>query len=106
MFDTVAFDGLRGWLSLYICVFHSLLQWDGPSVDLQGSAQMPAFFLLSGFVMALSEGSKQRKRPTCCGRQDFMQITGIEDPRGPDPFPVWVFYRKYGLTTCACPLLL
>ena len=50
--DLTAHTGLRGLLAVYVVVFHLCmfgpLQW-----DLQGSAIMPFFFLLSGFSLAV-----------------------------------------------------
>ena len=58
--DTEALDGLRGVVSVHIVLFHALLysklQW-----HIIGSAHMPLFFILSGFVLALGDGAKVRQ---------------------------------------------
>ena len=51
-FDTSALLGLRGFLALYILLFHSLLYSD-LRVNILGQAIIPWFYLLSGFSLAL-----------------------------------------------------
>ena len=51
-FDSSALLGLRGFLALYILLFHSLLYSD-LRVNILGQAIVPWFYLLSGFSLAL-----------------------------------------------------
>lgn len=50
-------SGLRGFMALWIVVFHALFYAHDP-VDIQGSSLMPMFFLLSGFSLTVSYYSK------------------------------------------------
>merc|ERR1711892_389296 len=51
--DSKALDGLKGFASVYVMIFHLLQK---RSIDLCGSVMMPVFFLLSGFCLVLSNG--------------------------------------------------
>lgn len=56
-----AHTGMRGLLALWIVIFHSLFYSVG--WNLQGSALMPLFFLLSGYSLAIGYGkTKYRSR--------------------------------------------
>eukprot|EP00941_MAST-03F_sp_MAST-3F-sp1_P005264 g5264.t1 len=57
--DMTALNGLRGFLSLYIVLFHCLIYSIG--WDIQGSGQMSFFFLLSGFSLAVVYGKDEQK---------------------------------------------
>jgi peptidoglycan/LPS O-acetylase OafA/YrhL len=63
--DMDGHTGLRGVVSVYVvlfhCVLYSTLGWNW-----QGSAQMPIFFLLAGYSIAVVYGSKPLAGP--CGR--------------------------------------
>ena len=68
--DLSAHLGLRGVLTLWIVVFHSLLYSSVGFVNLQGSSLMTAFFLLSGFSLVSFYGRYEpspRKRGGCTG---------------------------------------
>lgn len=69
--DLSAHLGLRGVLTLWIVVFHSLLYSSAGFVNLQGSSLMTAFFLLSGFSLVSLYGryepSSQRAGGCCSG---------------------------------------
>ena len=64
--DVRALSGLRGLLALHVAVFHfmyySTLRW-----DLQGSPQMPWFFMLSGFTLTLVYGPQRVVSECPCG---------------------------------------
>jgi len=64
--NTTALNGLRGFLSVRIMLFHSLLysklQW-----NILGSVDMTFFFLISGFVLGLNEGKQRYSLTPCCG---------------------------------------
>jgi len=63
--NTQALNGLRGFLSIYIMLFHTLLfsKWQ---FNILGSVPMTFFFLLSGFVLGLNEGKRQYLPTICC----------------------------------------
>ena len=63
--DMSAHVGLRGLLTLWIVAFHSLLYSDLGFVDLQGSAWMTMFFLLSGFSLGIVYLDKFSSDPVC-----------------------------------------
>ena len=48
-------DGLRGLVSVYITLFHAF-HYSTWNISLAGSTQMPLFFMLSGFVLAITDG--------------------------------------------------
>lgn len=88
LMDTEALDGLRGVMAVHIMLFHSFLysklQW-----HLIGSAHMPLFFILSGFVLALSDGAKAFGRMPFCG--ELYTAPVYEQPPRMDG---WAFYRR------------
>ena len=63
--NTTALNGLRGFLSIYIMVFHSIIfsKWE---VNILGSTLMTFFFLISGFVLGMNEGKRQYAPTKCC----------------------------------------
>eukprot|EP01048_Picozoa_sp_COSAG05_P006961 COSAG05_NODE_474_length_9484_cov_8.277784_1_plen_612_part_00 len=66
--DTSALTGLRGLAALQVAAGHiaPLTNLWGGGVDLIGSAAMPFFFLLSGFIMTLGYGQTTYSVPGCC----------------------------------------
>ena len=63
--DTNALNGLRGVLALHIMLHHSF-QFSKLQLSLLGGIQMPLFFLISGFILALNDGSKKIYSNTKC----------------------------------------
>ena len=66
--NTQALNGLRGLVALHIMIFHSLLysKWE---LNTLGSVQMPLFFLISGFILALNDGKHKyhtKRWCACC----------------------------------------
>ena len=63
MLDKGALNGLRGFLSLHIMLFHALPRPfpNSPPLNLYAAIDMPFFFLLSGFSLAISNGKKSEK---------------------------------------------
>lgn len=72
--NTQALNGLRGIVSVHIMIFHSLIfsKW---RIFTMGSSQMPLFFLISGFILALNEGKTQyaSKHCNCCTSNQTLQ---------------------------------
>jgi peptidoglycan/LPS O-acetylase OafA/YrhL len=66
--DLRAHNGLRGFLALWVALFHAALYSSaaGKGLTFQASAVMPAFFLLSGFTVAVVYGRTQWALPRCC----------------------------------------
>ena len=67
--DNGALSGLRGLLAFHIMVFHVLDEFfKGSSfyVHIHGSMDMPLFFLLSGFCLALAYGNTHWTSVTRC----------------------------------------
>ena len=69
------FDGLRGYLAWWVVAFH-MYQDAGlhklnskllSSTIGQGWGAVPIFFILSGFVIALTEGSRREPYPVFLG---------------------------------------
>ena len=63
MLDKGALNGLRGFLSLHIMLFHALPRPfpSSPPLNLYAAIDMPFFFLLSGFSLAISNGNQCKK---------------------------------------------
>ena len=63
--STTTLNGLRGFLSIYIMVFHTLIfcKWQ---VGILGSVLMTFFFLISGFLLGIKEGKRQYAPTKCC----------------------------------------
>ena len=63
MLDKGALNGLRGFLSLHIMLFHALPRPvpSYPPLNLYATLDMPFFFLLSGFSLAISNGNQCEK---------------------------------------------
>jgi peptidoglycan/LPS O-acetylase OafA/YrhL len=73
--DMTAHIGMRGFLTVWIVVFHSILYSDLSYINLQGSAWMTMFFLLSGFslgVIYLDKCGSEHSR-SCCSWAIFYQ---------------------------------
>ena len=70
--DEGALSGLRGLLAFHVMVFHVVqLFFEGSKfyVFIYGNMNMPLFFLLSGFCLALSYGRTHWTSVTkCCSR--------------------------------------
>jgi peptidoglycan/LPS O-acetylase OafA/YrhL len=69
--DLRAHSGLRGFLALWVALFHAALYSSAAGkgkggITLQASAVMPAFFALSGFTIAVVYGRTQWAQPRCC----------------------------------------
>ena len=60
-----ALNGLRGLASLHVLVFHVLFFSKG-RINIIGSFEMPLFFLLSGYSLALNYGRKAYTTHTRC----------------------------------------
>ena len=79
--------GLRGLLSLYITVYHIILFTTG--WDIQGSAVMTFWFLLSGFSLSITYGREELAiLPFCqesCPPASMAAYTKID---------AWTFYRN------------
>ena len=68
--DGAALTGLRGLASLHVAVFHILLA-SPCGLYIFATLQMPLFFLLSGFSLALAYGRTEWSGNTsCCNKQD------------------------------------
>ena len=80
-----ALDGLRGILSLHIMVFHAQprLFVSSQPLNIYAAVDMPIFFLLSGFSLAVSYGMKSLVLDES-GRS-------IESKEG---FDYWQFYKN------------
>ena len=63
--NTTAINGLRGFLAIYIVVFHSLV-FSKVEVNILGSTVMTFFFLISGFVLGMNDGKRQYAPTKCC----------------------------------------
>jgi peptidoglycan/LPS O-acetylase OafA/YrhL len=66
--DLRSHNGLRGFLALWVAFFHAALYYSlaGKGLTFQASAIMPAFFILSGFTVAVVYGRNQWALPRCC----------------------------------------
>ncbi|CAE7458952.1 mok14 [Symbiodinium sp. CCMP2456] len=106
--DTSAHDGIRGMCCIWVILFHLMagrIQFFHNyqiSIDLQGCAIMPIFFLLSGFVLVMVYGQKR------------YLLSGHHNEPGAVDFPYKEFFSKrvarllpaYYLTTfLAVPLI-
>ena len=52
--NTLSFNGLRGVISVYLMIFHTLL-WTQYRIDILGSVQMSWFFFISGLILTINE---------------------------------------------------
>ena len=61
--NTLAFNGLRGIVSVHIMIFHCFFwcQENMYRFDLLGSVEMSFFFFMSGFILSINETIKQDK---------------------------------------------
>ena len=59
--NTSSFNGLRGLISVYLMVFHTLL-WTKYRIDILGSVQMSWFFFISGIILTINESPKLEKQ--------------------------------------------
>ena len=84
--NTTALNGLRGFLAIYIMVFHSLVycKWE---VNILGSTVMTFFFLISGFVLGMNEGKRQYAPTKCCSEL-------CTNPQDEDQFNAKHFWRR------------
>ena len=63
--DTSALIGLRGVLALHILIYHCFLKAEA-SFNLVATIELPLFFIISGFTLALSEGHTLWGAMPCC----------------------------------------
>eukprot|EP01083_Nonionella_stella_P250748 865930_1 len=63
--NTKALNGLRGIIAFHIMVHHSF-EFSKFKQNLLGSVQMPLFFLISGFILALNDGKILYSLTKCC----------------------------------------
>ena len=91
--DTSALTGLRGLAALQVATGHAVSGtnlWGG-GVDLIGSAAMPFFFLLSGFVITLGYGQTSYSTKTCCCS---MRGREVETDRSQPPMKKAKFWQN------------
>ena len=91
---STALNGLRGLAAFHIMIFHYISESEelaaaAVEVNLNGSLQMPLFFLLSGFSLALAYGKTEWnvKCCCCCGQNQ-------EEEKELPSFKSWDFYRN------------
>ena len=99
--DKGALNGLRGLFSLHVLAHHGCQIFAGSSqistitVDLLAMVDMPLFFLLSGFSLALGYG---KTKWTGCTRGWFGKSADGVDIENPEQqkkyFNSWEFYKK------------
>ena len=94
-------NGLRGLFSFHVMAFHACLYINGdvtPKLNLNANADMPLFFLLSGFSLTLAYGKTLWNGSTrCCfgcktGSSDGVDVESPE--QRPKIFDSWEFYKK------------
>jgi peptidoglycan/LPS O-acetylase OafA/YrhL len=99
--DKGALNGLRGLFAFHVMAFHACLYVPGdvePVVNLYAHVDMPLFFLLSGFSLALAYGKTAWNGSTrfCFGcKTKTLDGIDIESPDdAPKIFDSWEFYKK------------
>eukprot|EP01031_Cornospumella_fuschlensis_P025285 gene25285-30534_t len=73
------FDGLRGFLAIYILLYHCLVLSDA-TIDIQGWSVMPLFYCLSGFMIHYVERMKQPKEQI---REAELRLLEQQDSKDP-----------------------
>ena len=99
--DKGALNGLRGLFAFHVMAFHACIFMTGgvePVVNLYAQVDMPLFFLLSGFCLALAYGKTPWNGSTrCCFGCKTTTSDGV-DLENPDQeikiFNSWEFYKK------------
>ena len=99
--DKGALNGLRGLFAFHVMAFHACLFVPGdvePIVNLYAHVDMPLFFLLSGFSLALAYGKTAWNGSSrwCFGcKTQTLDGIDIENPDdAPKIFDSWEFYKK------------
>ena len=99
--DKGALNGLRGLFAFHVMAFHACLYLGrgvNPEVNLYAHVDMPLFFLLSGFSLALAYGKTLWNGSTrCCFGCKTTSSDGVdvENPeQEPKIFNSWEFYKK------------
>ena len=91
--DMESHGGLRGFLAVYIVVFHLLLlNRQHPFINIMGSSLMPFFFVLSGFSLVVGYGRKKYLlQNDICG----VRLSG-SNPESDNcvKFDSWKFYQN------------
>ena len=99
--DKGALNGLRGFFAFHVMAYHALMEGNlhgdhNPIIDLYANVDMPLFFLLSGFSLALAYGKTLWNGSTryCFGNK-VSSLDGINSQRSiSNIFDSWGFYKK------------
>ena len=100
--DKGALNGLRGLFAFHVMIYHAcVFLGDGfhPKLNLYANVDMPLFFLLSGFSLALAYGRNSWDGSTLeCSNNNqkvISNVTGHENLEvSPKIFNAWEFYKK------------
>ena len=101
--DKGALNGLRGFFAFHVMAYHALMEGrlNGghiPRIDIYANIDMPLFFLLSGFSLALAYGKTLWNGSTryCFGSKTSSMDGAKVNNSGSEPkiFDSWSFYKK------------
>ena len=98
--DKGSLNGLRGIFSFHVMVFHACrVLGTRPKLNLYGHIDMPIFFLLSGFSLALTYGrTKWDVSSLTCRNTSTKGVSEVAYAETPTKqakiFNAWEFYKK------------
>ena len=96
--DTSDHNGLRGVMSIWIVVFHALLNAEYP-VNIQGSSLLSMFYLFSGFSLAIGYYSKIVGKPAVKTALDDDQKIMTSNAAATESTPLLVSSTSVGVSS-------
>ena len=93
LINTTAITGFRGFMAIYIMMFHSLIS-SKSEFNILGSILMPFFFLISGFVLGMNEGKQQYLPTKCCAELCSKTSNPPKNAHGLSQFDATHFYQR------------
>ena len=99
--DKGALNGLRGFFAFHVMAYHALMEGrlhgdHNPTIYIYANVDMPLFFLLSGFSLALAYGKTLWNGSTsyCFGSKISSKDGADLETSDPKIFDSWTFYKK------------
>ena len=99
--DNRALNGLRGFLACHVFCYHTFvrIKYNSRPILLYGNLALPPFYLLSGFCLTLSYGTRLWRVPRPC----YLGLKPTASDKSPDLeiaddvhelFDYWSFYKR------------